>query len=59
MKITGGITDADVDLGFTATGDLFHKKDLADRLTSMFITLEHGSVYLLDGRWGIGKSVFA
>lgn len=59
MRITAGISDEEIDKGFTATGDIFRKKDLADRLTAMFIGLEHGSVCILDGRWGIGKSVFA
>ena len=33
-------------------------KDLAERLTQLVRNLEHGSVAIFDGRWGIGKTTF-
>ena len=45
--------------GFTTETDLFQKKDLADRLSKLYGSLTHGTVAILDGRWGSGKSVFA
>lgn len=32
---------------------------LAERLTALYSNLEHGSVAILNGRWGSGKSTFA
>ncbi len=33
-------------------------EDLARRLSSLVRNLEHGSVAIFDGRWGVGKSTF-
>lgn len=33
--------------------------DLANRLTNLFKNLDHGTVSILNGRWGSGKSTFA
>lgn len=59
MRIKTSLSDEQLKSGFTAENDIFHKKDLALRLTSLLTSLEHGSVSLLEGRWGIGKSTFA
>ncbi|QNE04606.1 KAP family P-loop NTPase fold protein [Croceicoccus marinus] len=32
--------------------------DLAQGLDNLFSSLDHGSVAILDGRWGVGKSTF-
>jgi hypothetical protein len=45
--------------GFTQQTDIFERRDLAERLTHLFGNLEHGTVSILDGRWGTGKTVFA
>lgn len=58
MRVISSITDAEINLGFTTETDLFLRADLANRLTNLFVGLEHGSVCLLDGRWGVGKTVF-
>lgn len=58
MRVTSSITDAEIELGFTSETDLFLRADLANRLTNLLMRLEHGSVCLLDGRWGIGKTTF-
>ena len=33
-------------------------KDLAERLTQLICNLDHGSVAIFDGRWGVGKTTF-
>lgn len=45
--------------GFPSHDDPQGHRDLANRLTSLFLGLEHGTVALLDGRWGVGKTTFA
>ncbi len=48
-----------VEAGFTGGGDIFEHRDLGERLTRLFESLEHGTVSILDGRWGTGKTTFA
>lgn len=50
-------TDAFSD-GFTQQNDLFQQVDLARRLTGLIRALTQGSVSVLDGRWGTGKTTF-
>jgi hypothetical protein len=38
--------------------DLFGQRGMATQLQSLFANLEHGSVALLEGRWGVGKTTF-
>lgn len=45
--------------GFTHETDPFKKQPLAERLTRILTSLNHGSVSIIDGRWGCGKSTFA
>lgn len=45
--------------GFTSENDIFQQADLAKRLTSLLKSLTQGSVSVLDGRWGTGKTTFA
>ena len=45
--------------GFTGETDPFDRVELAERLTHLFKELDHGTVSILHGRWGTGKSVFA
>lgn len=59
MKIRTDLPDDFYDNGFTRETDPFGKSDLAERLTNLYGNLAHGTVSILDGRWGIGKSVFA
>ena len=41
------------------TRSFLDKNDLADSLTTLYSSLEGGSVSILNGRWGVGKSTFA
>lgn len=59
MRITAALPESTIRQGFTTDGDIFGRKDLADRLTAMFLSIDHGTVCLLDGAWGSGKTVFA
>jgi hypothetical protein len=43
---------------FDAASEEGGDKDLAERLTQLLQNLEHGSVSIFDGRWGIGKTTF-
>jgi hypothetical protein len=58
MRLRTELSEEDISQGFSAENDIFGRKDTALRLTEMFEKLEHGSVCLLDGRWGTGKSTF-
>ncbi|RNJ63331.1 MAG: hypothetical protein EDM03_02630 [Porphyrobacter sp. IPPAS B-1204] len=40
-------------------GDPFSRYDQAEQIVSLYQGLEHGSVAILNGRWGAGKSTFA
>jgi hypothetical protein len=52
------LTEEQLARGFDDSTDIFKRKDLALRLTGLFESMQHGSVALLDGRWGTGKSTF-
>lgn len=58
MKLRNALTSEQLALGFDPSTDIFQHKDLADRLSTLLENLEGGSVCLLDGRWGTGKSTF-
>lgn len=59
MRIKPTLPQDFFDKGFTAETDPFSLKEMAEGLTRVFDCLEHGTVSILDGRWGSGKSVFA
>ncbi|WP_158000023.1 KAP family P-loop NTPase fold protein [Sphingomonas elodea] len=59
MKIRRDLDESFFDNGFNDTNDVFQRGDLARRLTGLYENLEQGTVSILDGRWGTGKSVFA
>jgi hypothetical protein len=59
VRITPNLDPTFFDEGFTEQTDPFGRRDLAERLTHLFGSLDHGTVSILDGRWGIGKTVFA
>lgn len=59
MRIKAALSDTEIDRGFANNQDHFSQRDLALRLTSLYDSLEHSTVALLDGRWGIGKTTFA
>jgi hypothetical protein len=59
VKIRPSLDPTFFDQGFNEATDPFQLRDLADRLTHLFSSLDHGSVAILDGRWGTGKTVFA
>lgn len=58
MKIRADFDDAKLLEGFTAENDLFQLADLSRRLSSLYTSLSHGTVSVLDGRWGTGKTTF-
>ena len=59
MRIRSNLPDKFFEEGFNDRTDPFNHKDLAERLTHLFQNLSHGTVSILDGRWGTGKSVFS
>jgi hypothetical protein len=59
LKIRSDLQDDFYAKGFTAETDPFDRSDLAGRLTKLYGALSQGTVSILDGRWGSGKSVFA
>jgi KAP family P-loop domain len=59
MKIRAELPDDFFSKGFTPETDPFGKGDLADRLTKLYSNLSQGTVSILHGRWGTGKTVFA
>ncbi|WP_294303186.1 P-loop NTPase fold protein [uncultured Sphingomonas sp.] len=59
MRLKNEIEDSVLENGFDGHNDLFGRKDLALRLIGLFESIEHGSVSVLDGRWGIGKTTFS
>lgn len=59
MRIRYSLPEAFFEEGFNERTDPFENRELAERLTHLFKNLEHGTVSILDGRWGTGKTVFA
>lgn len=59
MKIRVDLDDDFYARGFDAETDIYSKRELASRLTRLYANLDHGTVSILDGRWGVGKTVFA
>lgn len=58
MRLRNDLSEESIALGLVPEHDLFKKKQLSRSLTALFENLEHGSVCLLDGRWGTGKTTF-
>lgn len=58
MKLNVGMTEDELKAGFSPGNDIFSKREMADRLTRLFKALAGGSVCLLEGRWGAGKTTF-
>lgn len=59
MKITPKLPDGFLELPYAGSEDPLSKGDLSQRLTNLYGNLEHGTVAILHGRWGSGKSTFA
>ncbi|HEX8449334.1 MAG TPA: P-loop NTPase fold protein, partial [Allosphingosinicella sp.] len=59
MRLRPHVDATSLDAGFAGGADLFQHRDLGERLTRLFQSLEHGTVSILDGRWGTGKTTFA
>jgi hypothetical protein len=45
--------------GFSSKADYFGLEDFGDRLANLLINIEDGSSFVLDGKWGTGKTHFA
>jgi hypothetical protein len=58
MKLRQILDEEQLSKGFTSENDIFQLGDLAARLTSLLTALSQGSVSVLDGRWGSGKTTF-
>jgi KAP family P-loop domain len=58
MKIVTKLSEEDLSEGFTLHNDIFNHTDLSKRLTALFLGLNHGTVSLLDGQWGVGKTTY-
>jgi len=58
MKLRPALDDDVLRNGFTPENDIFQLADLSRRLTALIRALSQGSVSILDGRWGTGKSTF-
>src|SRR5688572_6373852 len=59
MKVRPTLPDDFFDQGFTPHTDPFQLQPFAEGLTKLFGSLQQGTVSILDGRWGSGKTVFA
>lgn len=53
-KVSESIANAFADGG----NDFFNYRDLIERLTIMYSKMEGGTVCILDGKWGSGKTTF-
>jgi predicted KAP-like P-loop ATPase len=58
MKIVTKLSEEDLSESFTLHNDIFNYTDLSKRLTALFLGLNHGTVSLLDGQWGVGKTTY-
>lgn len=58
MKLRSSLTNEEISQGFVEHTDIFGNKVLSERLTGLFKRMHGGSVCLLDGQWGTGKSTF-
>lgn len=60
MKIRTSIPDSEIERAFEGSAiDFFGYRDLMERLTQMYCKIDGGSVSIIDGKWGSGKSTFA
>lgn len=59
MRITPRLPDGFLDEPYSAEPEPLSKADLSQRLTTLYSKLDHGTVAILQGRWGSGKSTFA
>lgn len=59
MKLKSETVLQSIDNAFLdSESDFFDFRDLIDRLTSMYSKMEGGTVAILDGKWGSGKTTF-
>lgn len=58
MRIGVHRSEGELAQGFDSENDFLGRRPLADQLSNLFQNLEHGTVSLLDGRWGVGKTTF-
>lgn len=59
MRISSKLSDDFLRQPYDATAGVLSRFDLARRLTRLYASLEHGTVAILHGRWGTGKTTFA
>lgn len=59
MRIKPKNPDGYLDEPYHSLDEPFSRLDLSNRLTNLYANLDHGSVAILNGRWGSGKSTFA
>lgn len=58
-KLKAGVTEEYLAEPYAKDNDPLSRYELAEQLAVLYNSLEHGSVAILNGRWGSGKSVFA
>lgn len=58
MRISPSLPPNFLDKPYESDSELLSRLDLANRLTKLYETLDHGTVAILHGRWGTGKTTF-
>lgn len=58
-KLKDGVSEEYLAKPYEKDNDPLSRHELAEQLAVLYSNLEHGSVAILNGRWGSGKSVFA
>lgn len=58
-KLKEGLSEEYLTKPYEQGSDPLSRYELAEQLATLYANLEHGSVAILNGRWGSGKSVFA
>jgi tRNA A37 threonylcarbamoyladenosine biosynthesis protein TsaE len=58
-KLKEGLSEEYLTKPYEPGSDPLSRYELAEQLATLYANLEHGSVAILNGRWGSGKSVFA
>lgn len=59
VKIRARLPQDYLEVAYETNDEPLSRLELAQRLTALYSNLDHGSVAVLNGRWGSGKSTFA
>lgn len=58
MKIKNILSEEYLSKPYLDEAESFSRHSLADQLTKLYGNLDHGTVAVLQGRWGVGKTTF-